>query len=77
MTNDNVMKAKDFKNLISGIPDDAEISFTYSMFYFKNANRVLDGEGIKGYFVGEGFDEEDAEEMVGPLKNSYMIEFGN
>ena len=71
------MKAKKFKDLIAAIPDDAEISFTYSMFYFKDAKRVLSGKEIKKYFTEDGFGEDDAEAMVGPHKNSYMIEFGN
>jgi len=71
------MKAKKFKDLIAAIPDDAEISFTYSMFYFKNAKRVLSGKEVKKYFTDDGFGDDDTEEMVGPIKNNYMIEFGN
>ena len=45
------MKAKKFKEIISKIPDDDNVIFTYSMFDFSRVNsHVFHGEEIVEYY---------------------------
>ena len=70
------MKAKEFKELVSQIPDEDEVIFTYSMFEFENVgDRLYRGSQIKKYFKDEGHGE-DAENIPHG-KNCWMIEFDN
>ena len=64
------MKAKKFKEIVSQIPDDDELIFTYSMFEFENMGRCLKGKEIAEYF-------EDYEEDIPCSENTWMIEFNN
>ena len=69
------MKAKDFKKFVAQIPDDAELTFTYSMWDFANVGKLLRGKEIVKYFMEEfgGFEEDDFK----VADTDYMIEFKN
>lgn len=62
------MKAKKFKEIISQIPDDDELIFTYSMFEFENTGRCFRGKEIAEYF-------EDYDDDIPCSENTWMIEF--
>ena len=66
------MKAKEFKEIVSQIPDDDELIFTYSMFVFGNAGNMFNGKEIVKYF-----DSPDAKYCVPHSKRTWMIEFDN
>ena len=66
------MKAKEFKELVSKIPDDDELIFTYSMFKFENVGHILNGKEIVKYF-----DFQNAKDYVPHSKRTWMIEFNN
>ena len=66
------MKAKEFKELVSKIPDDDELIFTYSMFEFENAGNIFNGKEIVKYF---GFS--NVKDNVPHSKRTWMIEFNN
>ena len=64
------MRAKKFKEIISQIPDDDELIFTYSMFEFENvSNKVFNGREIAKYF--NDFIN------IPHSKKTWMIEFNN
>ena len=67
------MKAKEFKELVSKIPDDDELIFTYSMFKFENVGNLLNGKEIVKYF----FNYSNAKNYVPHSKKTWMIEFEN
>ena len=62
------MKARKFKEIVSKIPDDDELIFTYSMFEFKNAGNIFNGEEIVKYFAHNRYPHS---------KRTWMIEFNN
>lgn len=64
------MKARKIKELISQIPDDDELIFTYSMFEFESTGRLLRGKKITEYF-------EDNDRNIPCSKNTWMVEFKN
>ena len=66
------MKAKEFKEIVSKIPDDDELIFTYSMFEFENVGDIFNGKEILKYF-----DSLDAKYCVPHDKRTWMIEFKN
>ena len=66
------MKAKKFKEIISQIPDDDELIFTYSMFVFENVGDIFKGKEIVKYF-----DSPDAKDYIPHSKRTWMIEFNN
>ncbi len=66
------MKAKEFKEIISKIPDDDIFIFTYSMFVFENIGDIFKGKEILKYF-----DSPDAKYLVPHSKKTWMIEFNN
>ena len=62
------MKAKEFKEIASQIPDDDDLIFTYSMFEFKNVGNIFNGKEIVKYFNSKNFPHS---------KRTWMIEFKN
>lgn len=66
------MKAKEFKEIVSKIPDDDELIFTYSMFVFENIGDIFKGKEILKYF-----DSPDAKYCVPHSKKTWMIEFND
>ncbi len=66
------MKAKDFKEIVSKIPDDDELIFTYSMFEFENIGNIFNGKEILKYFGSP-----DAKDFFPHSKRTWMIEFDN
>ena len=64
------MKAKKFKEIVSQIPDDAELIFTYSMFEFENVGECFRGKEIAEYF-------EDCDGNIPCSEKTWMIEFDN
>ena len=70
------MKAKDFKEFISRIPDNDNVIFTYSMFTFENVGELLKGSKIKKYFKDEGYDDSECDDIPHGKKD-WMIEFDN
>lgn len=65
------MKAKKFKEIVSQIPDDGEVIFTYSMFEFENVDNIFNGKEIVKYF-----DSPNAN-CYPHSKRTWMIEFNN
>lgn len=66
------MKAKDFKEIVSKIPDDDELIFTYSRFEFESIGNIFNGEEIVKYF-----DTPHAKKHYPHSKRAWMIEFKN
>jgi len=66
------MKAKDFKEIVSKIPDDDELIFTYSMFEFENIGNIFNGKEIIKYFG-----HMDSKDRFPHSKRTWMIEFNN
>lgn len=65
------MRAKKFKEIISQIPDDDELIFTYSMFEFENVgNKLFSGQEIVRYFNNDFSN-------VPHSKKTWMLEFKN
>ena len=64
------MKAKKFKEIVSQIPDDDELIFTYSMFEFENAGGCFRGKEIAEYF-------ENRNDDIPCSENTWMIKFDN
>ena len=62
------MNAKTFKEIVSKIPDDDEVIFTYSMFEFENIRDILNGKEIVEYFNSKD---------VHHSKRTWMIVFKN
>ena len=65
------MKAKEFKEIVSKIPDDDELIFTYSRFVFENIGDIFKGKEILKYF----YSSPDAKYCVPHSKRTWMIEF--
>lgn len=66
------MKAKEFKEIVSKIPDDDILIFTYSMFVFEDVGDIFKGKEILKYF-----NSPDAKYIVPHSKRTWMIEFNN
>ena len=66
------MNAKKFKEIVSKIPDDDELIFTYSMFEFENVGNIFNGKEIVKYF-----NSPDAKDCFPHSKRTWMIEFDN
>ena len=66
------MKAKEFKEIVSQIPDDDTLIFTYSMFVFEDIGNIFKGKEILKYF-----DSPDAKYCIPHSKRTWMIEFNN
>ena len=62
------MKAKKFKEIVSQIPDNDELIFTYSLFEFENVGDIFKGKEIVKYFDDDNFPHS---------KRTWMIEFNN
>ena len=62
------MNAKKFKEIVSKIPDDDEVIFTYSMFEFENIRDILNGKEIAEYFNSKD---------VPHSTRTWMIQFKN
>lgn len=70
------MKAKKLKEIISKIPDDDNVIFTYSMFDFSRLNsRVFHGEEILQYFRDEYYYVD--KEQYPHSEHDWMLEFDN
>ena len=70
------MKAKKLKEIISKIPDDDNVIFTYSMFDFSRVNPyVFHGEEIVQYFSDES--DDFSKEQYPHSEHDWMIEFDN
>lgn len=70
------MKAKKLKEIISKIPDDDNVIFTYSMFDFSHLNsHVFHGEEILQYFRDEYYYVD--EEQYPHSEHDWMLEFDN
>jgi len=67
------MNAKKLKEIVSKIPDDAEVIFTYSMFEFENVGDVFKGKEITEYFESLDAEEDDFPHS----EKTWMIEFNN
>jgi len=66
------MKAKEFKEIVSKIPDDDELIFTYSMFEFENVGNIFNAKEIVKYS-----DSPNARDCFPHSKKTWMIEFNN
>jgi len=70
------MKAKKLKEIISKIPDDDNVIFTYSMLDFSCVNPyVFHGEEIVQYFSDES--DDFSKEQFPHSEHDWMIEFNN
>lgn len=53
------MKAKEIKELLNKIPDNAEVLFEYSYFIFGDEINIIEKSNLKDYYEEEFIEDED------------------
>lgn len=53
------MKAKEIKELLNKIPDNAEVLFEYSYFTFGDEINIIEKSNLKDYYEEEFIEDED------------------